>query len=91
MTERGIEANPEKCTTLINMKSPTSIKEVQRLTGRMTVLSRFLSVSGEKSYPYFACLKKSERFQWTIECEKEFQELKEYPYHPHFSKRSTTS
>ena len=35
LTERGIEANPEKCATIIAMRSPTSMKEVQQLTGRM--------------------------------------------------------
>jgi len=35
LTERGIEANPKKCVAIIAMKSPTSIKEVQQLTGRM--------------------------------------------------------
>jgi len=28
LTERGIEANPEKCATIIDMRSPTSMKEV---------------------------------------------------------------
>jgi len=35
LTERGIEANPEKCAAIIAMRSPVSIKEVQQLTGRM--------------------------------------------------------
>jgi len=29
VTERGIEADPEKCVTIIAMRSPTSVKEVQ--------------------------------------------------------------
>jgi len=29
LTERGIEANPEKCATILAMRSPTSVKEVQ--------------------------------------------------------------
>ncbi|RDY11238.1 Retrovirus-related Pol polyprotein from transposon opus, partial [Mucuna pruriens] len=29
LTERGIEANPEKCRTVINMRSPQNVKEVQ--------------------------------------------------------------
>jgi len=29
LTEWGIEANPEKCATIIAMRSPTSVKEVQ--------------------------------------------------------------
>jgi len=32
LTERGIEANPEKCATIIAMRSP---KEVQQLIGRI--------------------------------------------------------
>ena len=30
LTERGIEANPDKCATIIAMRSPTSVKEVQQ-------------------------------------------------------------
>jgi len=43
LTERGIEANPEKCAAILAMRSPISVKEVQQLTGRMTALSRFVS------------------------------------------------
>ncbi|MCI34583.1 gag-pol polyprotein, partial [Trifolium medium] len=46
LTNRGIEANPEKCQAIIDMRSPTSVKEVQQLTGRITALSRFLSCAG---------------------------------------------
>jgi hypothetical protein len=28
LTRRGIEANPEKCQAIINVRSPTSVKEV---------------------------------------------------------------
>uniref|UniRef100_A0A151UDK5 Retrovirus-related Pol polyprotein from transposon 17.6 n=1 Tax=Cajanus cajan TaxID=3821 RepID=A0A151UDK5_CAJCA len=33
ITNRGIEANPEKCKAIIQMQSPQTIKEVQRLAG----------------------------------------------------------
>jgi len=42
LTQRGIEANPEKCKAIIEMRSPTTVKEVQRLIGRLTAISRFL-------------------------------------------------
>jgi len=69
LTERGIEANPDKCTAIIAMRSLTSVKEVQQLTGRMAALSRFVSAGGEKGHPYFQCLKRNSRFAWTDECE----------------------
>jgi hypothetical protein len=62
LTSRGIEANPEKCKAIIEMRSPTSVKEVQQLTGRIAALSRFLSCAGEKSIHFFSTLKKGERF-----------------------------
>ncbi|WJX52573.1 hypothetical protein P8452_38672 [Trifolium repens] len=78
LTSRGIEANPEKCKAIIEMRSPTSVKEVQQLTGRIAALSRFLSCAGEKSIHFFSTLKKGERFTWTPKCEEAFQKLKEF-------------
>jgi len=33
LTKRGIKANPKKCETIIAVRSPISVKEVQQLTG----------------------------------------------------------
>ena len=60
------------------MRSPTSVKEVQQLTGRMATLSRFVSAGGERGHSYFQCLKRNSRFAWTDECEAAFMKLKEY-------------
>ncbi|MCI57467.1 hypothetical protein A2U01_0078718, partial [Trifolium medium] len=60
LTNRGIEANPDKCQDIIDMRSPSSIKEVQQLTGRIATLSRFLSCTGEKAFHFFATLRKNE-------------------------------
>jgi len=54
------------------------VKEVQQLAGRIIALSRFLSASGDKGYPYFQCLEKNNQFMWTGECEEAFYKLKEY-------------
>ncbi|XP_068504429.1 uncharacterized protein [Phaseolus vulgaris] len=78
LTERRIEANPEKCAAIVAMRSPTTVKEVQQLTGRLAALSRFMSAGGEKGHPYFQCLKRNSRFLWTQECEEAFIKLKEY-------------
>jgi len=78
LTERGIEANPDKCAAIIAMRSPTSVKEVQQMTGWMTALSRLVSTGGEKGHPYFQGLKRNSSFAWTDECEAAFLKLKEY-------------
>jgi len=89
LTERGIEANPDKCAPIIAMRSPTSVKEVQQLTGRMAALSRFVSVGGEKGHPYFQCLKRNSHFAWKDECEAAFLKLKEYLVMPPVPTRSS--
>ena len=78
LIERGIEASPEKCSGIINIRSPISVKEVQQLTGRMVALSRFMSAGADKGHPYLQFLRRNSRFIWTHECEKDFENLKKY-------------
>ena len=39
VNNRGIEANLDKIKAMLNMLPPSNIKEIQRLTGRITALS----------------------------------------------------
>ncbi|XP_073129380.1 uncharacterized protein [Henckelia pumila] len=75
---KGIEDNPEKVQAIISMNSPKNIQEVQRLTGRITALARFISKSADKSLPFFKELRKTKDFEWSDESEKDFQDLKTY-------------
>nr|KYP69397.1 Retrovirus-related Pol polyprotein from transposon 17.6 [Cajanus cajan] len=77
LTHRGIEANPERCSAIINMRSPSSVKEVQQLTGQIILLSRFLAKAADKALPLFSCLKKKKTFTWSTECEAALGQLKE--------------
>jgi hypothetical protein len=76
LTNRGIEVNPDKCTAVLKMQSPKTIKEVQQLTGRIAALSRFLPASAKRSLPFFKTLHSKKNFEWNAECEQAFQELK---------------
>ena len=76
VSHRGIEANPDKIKALLDMPSPSGIKEVQRLTGRIATLSRFVSRASDKCQPFFQVLKKA--FQWDEKCEEAFMALKTY-------------
>ena len=59
VNSRRIEANPEKIKVVINMQPPSNSKEIQRLTGRIAALSRFMSRSSDKCQPFFQVLKKA--------------------------------
>ncbi|KAL0291849.1 UNVERIFIED_CONTAM: hypothetical protein Sradi_7011100 [Sesamum radiatum] len=50
VTQRGIEANPLKIKAILDMKAPTIVNEVQKLTGKIAALSRFISKAAEKVY-----------------------------------------
>ena len=77
---RGIEANPEKVQAIIDMTSPKTVKEVQKLTGQITALNKFASRATDKCLPFFKTLKQA--FAWTDECETTFQDLKRYLSNP---------
>jgi hypothetical protein len=47
VSKRGIQANPQKIEALRRMQPPSSRKEVQRLTGRIASLNRFISKAAE--------------------------------------------
>ncbi|RDX96689.1 Retrovirus-related Pol polyprotein from transposon 17.6, partial [Mucuna pruriens] len=76
LTERGIEANPDKCRAVISMRSPQNVKEVQLLMGRVTALSRFISKASEIATLVLNTLKKERNFAWTPECEEAFLRMK---------------
>ena len=82
VNNRGIEANSDKIKVVLDMSSPSSIKEVQRLTGRIVALSRFVSKASYKCQPFFQILKKS--FQWDARCEEALVALKNYLSSPLF-------
>ena len=74
VSQRGIEANPEKVRAIIDMALPKTVKDVQKLTGKIAALNRFISRATDKCLPFFKTLKQA--FAWIDECEAAFQELK---------------
>ncbi|XP_022040018.1 uncharacterized protein LOC110942553 [Helianthus annuus] len=80
VTKDGFKVNPEKVQAIERMPSPSNIKEMQKLAGRLAALNRFLANHAAKSFPFIKtlrnCMKKSQ-FQWTPEAESAFREMKD--------------
>ncbi|XP_075524552.1 uncharacterized protein LOC142556953 [Primulina tabacum] len=76
--EVGIEVNPEKIKAIMDMPSPQSVRDVQKLTGRIAFLSRLIARSAHRSYPFFQVLRKAQKFGWDDKCEQAFQDLKKH-------------
>jgi hypothetical protein len=76
VSQRGIEANPEKVAALEWMGLIRDLKGVQKVLGCLAALSRFISRLGEKGLPLYRLLKKHERFSWTVEAQEALDKLK---------------
>ncbi|CAL9017932.1 unnamed protein product, partial [Prunus brigantina] len=79
ISQRVIEANPEKIKAIIDMETPKTQKDIQSLTGRVAALTRFISKATDKCVPFFKALKGGKhQITWTPECDQAFQNLKNY-------------
>ncbi|KAM2077654.1 hypothetical protein COP1_023960 [Malus domestica] len=79
ISQRGIEANPEKIKAILDMKEPVTSKDIQSLTGNVAALTRFISKATDRCAPFFKALKGNKKYiTWTEECAKAFRNLKEY-------------
>jgi hypothetical protein len=59
------------------MKARTFIKDVQKLTGCMAALNRFISMLEEWELSFFKLLKHQEKFVWTAEADQALAQLKD--------------
>ena len=65
VSQRGIEANPNKIRVIMEIAPPRNMKEVQSFNGKIVVLNKFVLRATDKCLPFFRTLKKS--FEWTAE------------------------
>jgi hypothetical protein len=82
VSHRGIEANPDKVKAIEEMCPPRNLKEMQRLTGCMAALGRFIARSGKKALPFFKLMKRTGKFEWTPKADKAFAKLKRHLMSP---------
>jgi hypothetical protein len=60
------------------MTPPQSARDVQRLTGRLAALNRFISKSVERSLPFLKTLRGAKDFAWGPEQAAAFESLKQH-------------
>ena len=57
VSQRGIEANPDKIRAILSMEPPKNVKEEQSLNGQVAALNRFVSKATDKCLPFFKVLR----------------------------------
>ncbi|XP_026431401.1 uncharacterized protein LOC113328534 [Papaver somniferum] len=78
VSKKGIEVDPDKVQAIRDMPLPATVKDVQKLNGLIASMGRFISRSSEKCKHFFNILKKGAKFEWTEECDKALQSIKNY-------------
>ena len=77
VTQRGIEANHGQLKAILQSSAPSSKKEIQRLTGRLAALGRFISRFTDRLKPFFTTLRGANRPEWDEECDRAFIAIKQ--------------
>ena len=82
VTHKGIEINPDQIKAINDLRTPRNPREVQKLTGMAAALNKFIYRSTDRCRPFFLLINKWKNFEWTEECAKAFQQLKDYLVRP---------
>ena len=82
VTHRGIDLKPDQIKAINDLKPPRNAKEVQKLTGMITALNRFISRSADRCKPFYLLINKWKGFEWSENYTVAFQQLKEYLSRP---------
>ncbi|KAI5420073.1 hypothetical protein KIW84_044027 [Lathyrus oleraceus] len=82
VSERGIEVDPAKVKAIQEMPAPKTEKQVRGFLGRLNYISRFISHMTATCAPIFKLLQKDQSHDWTEDCRKAFDNIKEYLSEP---------
>ena len=63
-------------STALQLATPTDLKQIQKLTGCVAALRRFISRLGEKALPLYRLLRCTEHFEWTDTATAGLEEIK---------------
>ena len=77
ISKEGLKITDGRVKSVLELKSPRSRKETQRVLGFLGYNRRFLSRYSALSKPIYALLDKTKKFEWTSECESRFEEIKQ--------------
>jgi hypothetical protein len=81
VSTKVIKANSDKIRAITQMQPPHSRKDIQKLTGHIASLNRFIVKLVERSWPFFTVLRGSAKVDWEPEQQNTFKDLKQYLEH----------
>lgn len=76
VSKRGIRVDDDMVRSIVELKTPNNVKELQKFLGMCNYLSKFIPQYTKTAGPLRNLLKKEVPWQWGLSQEKSFQELK---------------
>jgi hypothetical protein len=73
----GIAVDPQKIEAIREWSAPKNVTEVRSFMGFVGYYRRFIKGFSKISHPITSLQRKGVKFQWTLDCEKNFQHLKQ--------------
>ena len=77
ITSEGLKADPNKINSIVKMKAPSNVTEVQRFNGMVNYLARFLPHLSTIIEPLRRLTNKNVEWSWGSEQEAAFKKVKE--------------
>ena len=78
ISEKGIEVDKAKIELTSKLPSTTNVKTVRQFLGHAGFYRRFIHNFSKISKPLYKLLEKDVNFEWDVECQQRFEELKAY-------------
>ena len=77
VSERGIEVDPEKIKSILDMLATRTKIEIRGFLGRLQYISRFIAKLIDICEPIFRLLRKNQATVWNDDCQHAFEKIKE--------------
>ena len=82
VTQKGIEVSLDQIKVVMETPTPSNKNELQRLTGKLVALGRFITRFIDKLRRFFLVLRKADMTGWTDNYQSAFEKIKHYLTQP---------
>ncbi|RDX85814.1 Retrovirus-related Pol polyprotein from transposon 17.6, partial [Mucuna pruriens] len=82
VNKHGIKVDPDKVKAIREMPAPKTESEIRGFLGRLNYIARFISRLTATCAPILKLLKKNQKKEWNVDCQKAFEEVKRYLENP---------
>jgi ribonuclease HI len=79
---RGIEIDPDKIKTIMELPPSKNLKQLRSLQGQLAYIRRFIANLSGKIQPFTRLTKNDIPFKWDSECQQAFEEIKAHLLNP---------